>query len=288
MFLKEELHLNFNRSYCHVLSGMAFLFSCQGNSKQEHSSVSNNIATADSTATIRKLSPSFDTLPIDRSIAYIMGQFDPADRPEFDSLEPSHVDRPGMYLRKDTYFYFRKMSEHAARDSITLVIRSATRNFYLQKDIWERKWSGETLLEDQYDATKIEDGAERASAILRYSSMPGTSRHHWGTDFDLNAFTNRYFEEGPGKKIYTWLSEHAHEYGFCQPYSAKGEGRSTGYEEEKWHWSFTPVASVLLDEAQDKLHDQDIVGFSGAEEATRIQVVNNYVLGINSACLQAP
>ncbi|NJK84501.1 MAG: M15 family metallopeptidase [Saprospiraceae bacterium] len=44
---------------------------------------------------------------------------------------------------------------------------------------------------------------ERALKILKYSSMPGTSRHHWGTDIDLNSFSNSYFEQGEGKKYMT-------------------------------------------------------------------------------------
>ena len=32
--------------------------------------------------------------------------------------------------------------------------------------------------------------------------MPSTSRHHWGTDLDLNNLNNSYFTSGKGKKIY--------------------------------------------------------------------------------------
>ncbi len=64
--------------------------------------------------------------------------------------------------------------------------------------------------------------------------MPG-ARHHWGTDFDLNALNNAYFNTKDGKRIYDWLTQHAAEFGFCQPYTAKGgpDGRPIGYEEEK-------------------------------------------------------
>ena len=82
---------------------------------------------------------------------------------------------------------------------------------------------------------EVPEPVERARMILTYSSMPGTSRHHWGTDMDLNKDNNGYFATGEGLKVYEWLQAHAHEYGFCQPYTPKGPNRPEGYNEEKWH-----------------------------------------------------
>jgi LAS superfamily LD-carboxypeptidase LdcB len=129
------------------------------------------------------------------------------------------------------------------------------------------------------------DPKARALKILNYSAMPGTSRHHWGTDIDLNALNNKYFGEGEGLKVYQWLTTHAAEYGFCQPYSKKGALRPEGYNEEKWHWSYLPVAKPLTDLAKQQLKNDMIKGFKGAEAATQIDVVKNYVLGINQDCL---
>jgi LAS superfamily LD-carboxypeptidase LdcB len=155
-----------------------------------------------------------------------------------------------------------------------LKIISGTRNFERQKEIWEGKWARFAK-----DAPAPKD---RALKILEYSSMPGSSRHHWGTDIDLNDLNNSSFEKG-GKheKVYQWLAEHAHEYGFCQPYTA---GRPSGYREEKWHWSYTPLSKILLEQYKNNLSDADIKGFKGAETATEIGIVKNYVSGINSAC----
>ena len=115
--------------------------------------------------------------------------------------------------------------------------------------------------------------------------MPGTSRHHWGTDIDLNAFNNKYFEAGEGLKIYTWLLENAHKYGFCQPYTDKDYNRHNGYNEEKWHWSYITVARQLTYEGKATVKKEMIQGFQGAETAPEIDVVNNYILGINADCL---
>jgi len=112
--------------------------------------------------------------------------------------------------------------------------------------------------------------------------MPGSSRHHWGTDMDLNDLNNPSFEKG-GKyeKVYKWLEDHAAEYQFGQPYTA---GRPSGYQEEKWHWSYLPLSKKFLAIYRQNLSEKDIQGFRGAETATEIGIVKNYVLGINSAC----
>jgi LAS superfamily LD-carboxypeptidase LdcB len=218
-------------------------------------------------------------------INYIMGHFDPATHPDFVKIPASLADREGMYLRKDALKDFIRMHNAARTEGIELQIRSATRNFDYQKGIWERKWTGETILSDGVNAsTDIDDGKERALKILEYSSMPGTSRHHWGTDIDLNSFSNDWFGKGEGLKLYNWMLAHAAQYGYCQPYTAKGELRPDGYNEEKWHWSYTPIAQQLLNEAQDNLANEMIKGFLGSEEAVNIDVVNKYVLGVNPQC----
>ncbi len=219
------------------------------------------------------------------STDYLMGKFDPAKQPEFKRFGLPYADKDGYYLHRLAFEAFAKMYEAARQDGITLTIISATRPFIRQKNIWEAKWTGKRPVEGKNLAKAIKDPQKRALAILRYSSMPGTSRHHWGTDIDLNALENSYFEKGEGLKVYQWLQEHAAQYGFCQVYTAKGPERPHGYEEEKWHWSYLPLARKLTTLAKAKLKDEDISGFLGAETATEIGIVEKYVLGVNPACL---
>jgi len=217
------------------------------------------------------------------TVDYIMGHFDPATHPDFEEVDIKYADREGLFLRKDTYEAFRKMYNHAASDGIRLQIRSATRNFNYQKGIWEAKWNGTKLIEGGENlAETTPDPKERALKILRYSSMPGTSRHHWGTDIDLNNFENSWFEKGDGLDIYNWLKKHAAEYGFCQTYTA---GREHGYLEERWHWTYMPVSSKLTALAKQELKNEMIKGFSGSEAAVMLDVVKYYVLAINQECM---
>lgn len=219
------------------------------------------------------------------TIEYVMGRFDPATHPDFVKVDAKYTDGDTYYLHKKTYAAFQRMWEAAMNDGIKLVIISATRNFDRQKMIWEAKWTGARKIENGSNAAeKYPDPVARALKILEYSSMPGTSRHHWGTDIDLNDLDNRTFEEGPGRQIYEWLVNNAATFGFCQPYSTKGPNRPHGYNEEKWHWSYMPLAEPLTKFAEENLRNEMISGFQGAETAPQINVVQKYVLGINPAC----
>ena len=233
--------------------------------------------------------PEADSLPMAGqafTTDYLMGRFDPSSHPDFTLVSTKYASREGLYLRKDTYEAFLKMYEAAKKDGITLTILSATRNFDYQKGLWEAKWTGARTIEDGKDASKAYPApTSRALKILEYSSMPGSSRHHWGTDMDLNALNNEHFETGQGLKTYEWLTANASAYGFCQPYSPKGNTRPYGYNEEKWHWSYLPVAQPLTQLAREKLTDEMIQGFKGAETAKSIGIVEKYVLGINPDCL---
>lgn len=211
---------------------------------------------------------------------YLLGKFDPATHPQFVKLSDEHTrgSARGAYLRKETYEAFVKMSEAALKDSVKLVIISATRNFDSQKRIWENKWNGKVQVEGK-DLTTVGDAKERARLILLYSSMPSTSRHHWGTDMDLNNLNNKFFDSGEGLKIYTWLKAHGAEYGFCQPYTTK-EGGRTGYEEERWHWSYLPLSGGFLNQYKQEVSYKDITGFEGSEVAKPMGVIKNYVEGV--------
>jgi len=215
---------------------------------------------------------------------YLLGKFDPAQEDDFIEVDSKYTKRLGQYLRKETYVAFIKMHEAAFQAGIQLTIVSATRNFDSQKSIWERKWSGQTHVEGKNLSKAIGYPVERAKIILKFSSMPGTSRHHWGTDVDLNALENDYFETELGKRAYTWLKENASVYGFCQTYTPKNSSRSSGYEEEKWHWSYIPLAKSFLSQYIHKVSYDDLKGFEGWETAKELRVIKNYVLSIDKGC----
>lgn len=201
--------------------------------------------------------------------AEIMGDVNPAKHKGFDKLKKKHTAKANIYLRDEAYDAFKKMWKAARKEGINLTIISATRSRSYQMGIWNRKWNSFGGKE-----------GTRAERILQYSSMPGTSRHHWGTDFDLNSLNNSYFESGEGAKIYKWLTEHAYKYGFFQPYTQFNSYRDAGYREEKWHWSYYPLASKFQRAYNHIVEYDDLGGFSGDGYAEKLDVINDYVNGI--------
>jgi len=239
-----------------------------------------NVETSTSSAQMQVSPDRFaaDSLPIPAPVnkEYLLGKFKPAEHPDFVPVGKPYADKPGMMLRKEAFEAFKKMWESAQKAGISLKIISSTRTFDQQKNIWEGKWS---RFAQETPAPK-----KRALKILEFSSMPGSSRHHWGTDIDLNDLNNAAFESG-GKheKVYEWLTAHAHEFGFCQPYTS---GRLHGYHEEKWHWSYTPLSKPFLAQYKTSVTDADIQGFQGSNLAGEIGAVQHYVLGINQDCTE--
>ena len=232
--------------------------------------------------------PSPTAISIDTTITldFLMGKFKPSTHPDFVVIDKKYASRKGMFLQKKTYEAFKKMHAAAKKDGINLTIKSATRNFFSQKKIWDSKWLGTKKVTGVKNIKKeFPQPKARALKILEFSSMPSTSRHHWGTDIDMNNFTNKYFEHGQGKKEYDWLKNNAHLFGFYQPYTPKGTARKYGYNEEKWHWSFLPLSKKYIDQMKLRMKDENIKGFQGAAVAKEIGVVEKYILGINQECL---
>jgi len=251
-----------------ILFSIVFI-SCKNNKteKEEVNTKTDSIVLTPSITKkkIEKPEPVFDSY-ITKD--FILGKFNYNKHSRFVKLDAQHSSK-AMFLDTEVYSAFKKMRASAKQSGVTLTAISGTRNFYAQKGIWERKWK-------KYEALAPLD---RAKKILEYSSMPSTSRHHWGTDMDINNLNNSYFEKGKGKKEYDWLVENANSFGFYQVYTNKKGGR-TGYNLEKWHWSYLPLASKYLKFYNKNITYTDINGFKGSELAKEVKMIENYVNGI--------
>lgn len=220
------------------------------------------------------------------SVEFLLGHFDAEIQPDFVLIEPPYSSRPEMYMQKEAYESFLAMAEEAENEGINFCILSAFRNFEYQANIWNNKWQGLSPINGTIDACiTYPEGLIRAQKIMEYSAMPGTSRHHWGTDIDINALEDEYFETQEGQKVYSWLAKNGNRYGFFQPYNDPKINLRKGYNEEKWHWSFLPLARPLTHRAQNLIKDNHIVGFEGDQYSDALNVVENYIMGINPTCL---
>lgn len=94
--------------------------------------------------------------------------------------------------------------------------------------------------------------------IIQYSSIPGASRHHWGTDLDIidesfkrpsDPLLSKHFQKnGIYHPLYVWLEEHAADYDFYEVYT--NDANRTGYAYEPWHWSYAPLSIPFLRQYQ--------------------------------------
>jgi LAS superfamily LD-carboxypeptidase LdcB len=160
---------------------------------------------------------------------------------------------PRCSLHKEVVAPFLSMRAAAAADGIDLVAFSSFRDFDRQLAIWNGKFRGEREILGR-DGRSLSAGglspAERVSAILWWSALPGASRHHWGTDFDvmdlaavpqgyrIQLVPAEYAAKGPFHRLTNWLDAHMNAFGFFRPYTTDRGGVSP----EPWHLSYAPVA----------------------------------------------
>jgi len=169
---------------------------------------------------------------------------------------PTAGAEPGIKVHRDVAHSFLRLREAAASAGFDLRILSGFRSFDDQLSIWNRKVRGErTVLDSQavpLDISRLSD-KELVFAILRWSALPGASRHHWGTDldvFDAAARPEGYEielipeEVDPGGMfgpLHDWLDDRMKAdaaFGFFRPYDRDRNGVAP----ERWHLSFAPVA----------------------------------------------
>jgi LAS superfamily LD-carboxypeptidase LdcB len=205
---------------------------------------------------------------------FLLGKIKRYNNPLFVKVDVKHTERE-IYLIHQVYEAFKKMHEAALADNIKLIIISGHRTFVEQVCEWELRWNN-----PRTDMLFSND-MEKAKFLLQYRSMPGTTRHHWGTDIDLNSFELAYYQSNEGQKVYNWLKENAATYDFYQPYTPFDEKRTTGYEEEKWHWSYKPLARLMLVKYLEVVSLDDISGFKGDKATKVLPVISDWVLGIN-------
>jgi LAS superfamily LD-carboxypeptidase LdcB len=208
------------------------------------------------------------------------------------------LEEPSCALHKDVVPSFLAMRAAAAADGIELVAFSTFRDFDRQLGIWNGKFRGERPMQDRsgkpLDALALTP-AERVDAILWWSALPGASRHHWGTDFDvvdarakppgykLRVVPEEYLAGGLFHGLTKWLDLHMHAFGFFRPYVTDRGGVSP----EPWHLSHANVArraqaAMSLDGLRSVLTAADIEGKSEVL-ASLARSFSNYVVNVDAA-----
>lgn len=183
--------------------------------------------------------------------------------------EFSFNDGSSFRAHPEAALAFLRMRESAASERIDLRVASAFRDFDGQLRIWQAKWRGERPLYDAsgciIDYASLDEPGLMA-AILEWSALPGASRHHWGSEFDvldlaampegykLRLLPEEYAPDGIFAFLDDWLSRNMARFGFFRPYDIERGGLHV----EPWHLSYAPVSVPALQELTPELVRESI------------------------------
>lgn len=189
-------------------------------------------------------------------------------------------------LQEEVQEAFDKMQKAALKEGISLRIVSEYRSFDRQASIWNRKYH-------KYISQGFSP-REAITKIIEYSTLPGTSRHHWGTDIDLidgsvaipkSVLTHANYEgNGIYAKLKKWMDENSEKYGFYLVYT--NDPHRKGFKYEPWHYSYKPLADKLLKEFSsislvDLFKNVELKGIDYISEAFLEQYTEENILDIN-------
>jgi len=190
-------------------------------------------------------------------------------------------------LQTDASKAFESMKKEAARKGIQLFITSGHRDYNKQLTIWNNKFV-------RYQAQGLK-GLDLIRKITEFSAMPGTSRHHWGTDADIldiavpqpkNPLLPSHYvsDKGIYNKLNEWMINNAERFDFYEAYT--DDPTRKGYEFEPWHYSYKPIAIDYLKKYNQLISVKNVVSpaLKGKELITDSffeKYKNEYVNGIN-------
>ncbi|QXP51773.1 M15 family metallopeptidase [Cellulophaga sp. HaHa_2_1] len=196
----------------------------------------------------------------------------------------------GINLRKEAHDAFIEMKRAAYTGGIDLKIVSSYRSFDRQQVIFENKFIKYT------DAGMTP--LDAISKIIEYSTIPGTSRHHWGTDIDVIdgyqkvsgdvLVPSKYGEGQPFADFKKWMDENSEKFGFYLVYTDDKKRR--GFKYEPWHYSYAPISIPMLETFRSKnllqiYKDEDFLGSEHFTSGFLRTYITDNVLDINSKLL---
>jgi len=194
-----------------------------------------------------------------------------------------------ILLERNTYYAFKKMEDAAKKDGFNLKIVSAYRGYERQKHIWNNKYN-------KFTNTHSLEPLKAIKEIIRYSTIPGTSRHHWGTDIDIidenysdqeNVLMTSKFEKGGVfYNVKKWLDLNSEKFGFYITYNNNPNRK--GFDYEPWHYSYAPVSIKILDilmnsEIKKIIEKESINGVEYFNDEFISKYINENILDINPA-----
>ena len=144
------------------------------------------------------------------------------------TIPDKYINGSLKQIDKDVWPYMQAMIEAAWADGVKLYVWSPYRSYSTQNMLFKKQVDRQ--IAKGVPADKAED--EAATVVAR----PGTSEHHTGLAADFNMADDKF----ETTEMYTWMQQHAADYGFVMRYS--GEKQSiTGVIHESWHYRFVGI-----------------------------------------------
>lgn len=129
---------------------------------------------------------------------------------------------------KDAYPYLQAMCEAAWAENIPLKVCSPYRSYSIQKMLFDNR-----VKKEMSNGLSAEEADAKTATII---ARPGTSEHQTGLAADFIC-SNDSFE---GMPAFTWMQQHAAEYGFILRFP-KDKQDKTGVIYESWHYRFVGI-----------------------------------------------
>lgn len=155
-------------------------------------------------------------------------------------------------LLPEAFLKFKQMQNDAKKEGVEIEIVSGYRSYEKQKSIWNNKYI------KNFERRIF--GVKNINRIIQYSTIPGTSRHHWGTDIDIidKRFISKgdllieknYTENGIYSELFSWMKKNSNKYGFYLVYDDSPERK--GFKFEPWHYSYKPLSVEFLQRFIDR------------------------------------
>jgi LAS superfamily LD-carboxypeptidase LdcB len=196
----------------------------------------------------------------------------------------------GYKLKKKAHQAFLEMNYEAKKSDMNIRVVSSYRSFNHQNLIWTRKYK-------RYRSRNL-SSQQAIQYNIRYTAIPGSSRHHWGTEIDVvngSIKTSRYplntknfHGYGIYKSFREWMDSNAYKFGFYQVYTNDHQRR--GFKYEPWHYSFAELAKPMLKEYNERevqkiLKQQELLGKQYFTEPFIEKYTKDNILGINRSLL---
>ena len=193
-------------------------------------------------------------------------------------------------LRKEAHDAFERLQKEALKSDIHIQIVSSYRAYDHQNRIWERKY--------KRNISKGLSPQESIKKIIEYSTIPGTSRHHWGTDIDIidanvaqpsSVLQTKHFEDnGCYQKLKLWMDTHAQTFGFYLTYTNTNNRK--GFKYEPWHYSYKPLSKPYLSQylnlnINDIIRNENLMGNMYLSDEFITNYLNDNILDINPELL---